>query len=128
VTVIGYARTRPGEDIAAIRAELTAAGCTTIYCDGQVPIRADWPQLDQALAALPAGATLVVCRLIHIGRSLQHLADLLNQLDQRDVRLHALHEQLDTAEHGDLLRQITHAMIDARKFWSLRGDPGKDSP
>lgn len=117
MTVIGYVHTRLGEDIAAIRAELTAAGCTAIYCDEQVPIRADWPQLDHALAAVPAGGTLIVCRLIHIGRSLEHLADLLATLDHCGVRLRALHEQLDTAEHGELLRQITHGLIDTRKFW-----------
>jgi DNA polymerase III delta prime subunit len=76
----------PGsDDIAAIQAALTAAGCTAICCDEQVPIRADWPQFDRALAAVPAGGTLVVCRLIHIGRSLEHLADLLTRLDHRGV-------------------------------------------
>jgi DNA invertase Pin-like site-specific DNA recombinase len=117
VTVIGYARTRPGEDTAAIHAELTAASCTTIYCDEQVSIRADQPQLDRALVALPAGGTLIVCRLIHIGRSLQHLADLLIRLDHRGVRFRALHEQLDTAEHGELLRQVTHGLIETQKAW-----------
>jgi DNA invertase Pin-like site-specific DNA recombinase len=90
VTVIGYARIRLGEDTAAVRAELTSAGCTVIYCDEQVPIRADWPQLDRALAAVPAGGTLIACRLIHIGRSLEHLADLLMDLDNRGVRLRTL--------------------------------------
>lgn len=117
MTVIGYARTRPGEDTASIRAELTAAGCTAIYCDEQVSLRADWPQLDRALATIPADGTLIVCRLIHIGRSLQHLANLLTNLDQRGVRLRALHENLDTAQHGELLRQVTHGLIDARKAW-----------
>jgi DNA invertase Pin-like site-specific DNA recombinase len=73
VTVIGYARTRPDEDTTPVHAELTAAGCAAIYCDEQVSLRADWPQFDRALAAVPAGGTLIVCRLIHIGRSLEHL-------------------------------------------------------
>ncbi|RZU48836.1 DNA invertase Pin-like site-specific DNA recombinase [Krasilnikovia cinnamomea] len=117
MTVIGYARTRASEDTAAIRAELTAAGCTAIYCDERIPVRAEQPQLDHALTALPAGGTLVVCRLIHIGRSLEHLAELLICLDHRGIRLRALHEQLDTVEHGELFRQITQGLIDARNVW-----------
>ncbi|OJF14562.1 hypothetical protein BG844_09220 [Couchioplanes caeruleus subsp. caeruleus] len=114
---MGYARTRPVDDITAVRAELTAAGCTAIYCDEQVSIRAHQPQLDRALAAVPAGGTLIVCRLIHIGRSLDYLADLLIQLDHRGVRFRALREQLDTAEHGELLRQVTHGLIETQKAW-----------
>jgi DNA invertase Pin-like site-specific DNA recombinase len=117
VIAIGYARTRPGEDTAPVHAELTASGCAAVYCDEQISIRADWPQLDRALAAVPTGGALIVCRLIHIGRSLEHLADLLAGLDRRGVRFRALHEQLDTAEHGEQPRQITHGLIDARQFW-----------
>ena len=117
MTAIGYARTRTGDDTAAIRAELTAAGCVAVYCDEQVSMRADWPQLDRTLAALATGGPLIVCRLIHISRSLEHLADLLTTLDRRGVRFRALHEQLDTAEHGELLRQVTHGLIDARHAW-----------
>lgn len=117
MTVIGYARTRPVDDVAAVRAELTAVGCTAIYCDEQVSIRADQPQLNRALAVLPAGGTLIVCRLIHIGRSLEHLVGLLIRLDHRGVRFRALHEQLDTAEHGELLRQVTQGLIETQKAW-----------
>jgi DNA invertase Pin-like site-specific DNA recombinase len=88
-----------------------------IYCDEQVPLHAARPQFDHALAALHAGDTLVVCRLIHICRSLEHLTVLMIQLDQRGVRLLALHEQLDTVEHGELLRQVTQGLIEARRSW-----------
>lgn len=98
-------------------AVVAGSGCTAIYSDEQVSIRADWPQLDRALAAVPAGGTLIVCSLIHISRSLEHLAGLLSRLDRRGVRFRALHEQLDTAEHGELLRHITHGLIDARHAW-----------
>lgn len=79
--------------------------------------RAEQPQLEYALATIPAGGTLIVCRLIHIGRSLEHLFDLLNRLDRHGIRLRILHEQLDTAEHGELLRQATHGLADAQKAW-----------
>jgi DNA invertase Pin-like site-specific DNA recombinase len=61
--------------------------------------------------------SLIVCRPIHVGRALEHLAALLMDLDHRGIRLRALHEQLDTAEHGELLRQVTQGLIDARKSW-----------
>jgi hypothetical protein len=41
---------------------LTAAGCTAVSIDEQVSIRADWPQLGRALAAVPSGGTLMICR------------------------------------------------------------------
>lgn len=117
MTQIGYIRTRPGEDVAPLHATLTAVGCTTIYCDDQVTLRADWPQLDHALAAVRPEDTLTVCRLIHLGRSLEHLAGLLADLTQRGIRLRALQEQLDTTEHGEQLLNVTHGLVEVRRAW-----------
>lgn len=114
---IGYARTSPGHDAAPLLAALGAAGCVTIFCDHQVRIRDEWPQLDHAIAAVPAGGTLLVCGLTHIGRTLDHLVEVLTDLEQRGIRLRSIYEQLDTAEHGDLLLNVTHAVIEARRFW-----------
>lgn len=117
MTVIGYARTRRGQDSAPIRARLTAAGATTVLLDEQVHLHAPWPQLDRALATATTSDTLTVCRLTHLARSLEHLASLLAALDQRGVRLRVLHEHLDTADHGDHLRRATHDVIELLKVW-----------
>jgi DNA invertase Pin-like site-specific DNA recombinase len=117
VSTIGYAHTRRNDDPATLRETLTTAGCTIVFCDHQVPIRADWPQLDRALATLQPGDTLIVPRLIHLGRSVEHLAELLSDLDQRDIRFRALEEQFDTAEHGQELLNIIHGLVDTRRAW-----------
>ena len=64
MTAVGYARTRPGDNAAPKLAALTRAGCATVFLDEQVRLTDDWPQLDHALAAAPAGGTLIVCQLI----------------------------------------------------------------
>jgi DNA invertase Pin-like site-specific DNA recombinase len=117
VSTIGYAHTRRNDDPATLRETLTTAGATTVFCDDQVPIRAHWPQLDRALATLQPGDTLIVPRLIHLGRSLEHLAELITALDQRGIRFRALDEQFDTAEHGQQLLDIMHGLVDARRAW-----------
>lgn len=80
MSTIGYAHTRRNDDPAALHETLTTAGCTTVVFDHEVPIRAAWPQLDRALDTLQAGDTLIVARLIHLGRSVEHLAELLTDL------------------------------------------------
>ncbi|NYT96251.1 recombinase family protein [Salinispora sp. H7-4] len=109
-----------GEETTQIHAQLVAAGCTANYFDEQISIRGARPQLEYALAAIPPGGALVVCRLIHIGQSLEDLVGLLDQLSCRGVQFRSLHEQLDTAEHGELLLQVTHGLIDARRTWQSK--------
>ncbi|MPZ85710.1 MAG: hypothetical protein GEV28_37160 [Actinophytocola sp.] len=43
--------------------------------------------------------------------------DLLGHLDRHGVRLRALHEQLDTAEHGEHLLRVIHGLIEARRIF-----------
>jgi DNA invertase Pin-like site-specific DNA recombinase len=103
-----------------------APGCATVVLDEQVRLTDDRPQLDHALAAAPAGGTLIVCQLTQLGRSLAHLVDLLTDLERRGVRLRSLDDHIDTAEHGELLRRIAHGLLEARHVW--RSETTKDGP
>ena len=117
MSTIGYAHTRLNEDLDHVRETLTTTGCATVFCDDQVPIRAAWPQLDRALATLHPDDTLIVPRLINFGRSLEHLGELITDLDQRGIRFRSLDEQFDTAEHGQQLLDTINGLVDARREW-----------
>jgi putative invertase/resolvase len=54
------------------------------------------PGLDQTLAELGEGDTLVVWRLDRLGRSLPHLVATIDNLTKRGVNLRSLHEAIDT--------------------------------
>jgi len=55
------------------------------------------PELDNALHAARAGDQLVITKLHRLGRSLEHLIDLSNGLQQRNVDLIVLEQGIDTS-------------------------------
>ena len=75
---------------------LRASGCTRVYTDTASGALAARPGLDQALAELDEGDTLVVWRLDRLGRSLPHLVATIDNLTKRGVNLKSLHEAIDT--------------------------------
>ena len=66
------------------------------------------PGLDQALATLSAGDTLVVWRLDRLGRSLPHLIETIRQLGDKGAGFRSLTESIDTTTAGG--RLIFHMM------------------
>ena len=76
---IGYARVSTRDQHPEAHADaLTGAGCERIYQGpGKLARR---PELDEALRGLRAGDQLVVTKLDRLGRSLEHLIDLANDL------------------------------------------------
>jgi DNA invertase Pin-like site-specific DNA recombinase len=99
--LIGYAHTRPGENIEDQLTAPRAAGCVHLFSDDQVRRRAPWPQLDAALAELRPGDTLVVCKLIRLGQSVTHLLGTLSDLHRRGIRFRSLHDDLGTTDPTD---------------------------
>jgi len=99
---IGYARcSTDRQDLAAQRAGLVALGVAPdrIYTDhgltGRTRAR---PGLDQALAALRPGDTLVVTKLDRLARSVPDARDIADTLQARGVRLAlgaAIHDPAD---------------------------------
>ena len=61
------------------------------------------PGLEQALSHLRAGDTLVVWRLDRLGRSLKHLIETVQDLEQRGVAFRSLTEHIDTTTPGGTL-------------------------
>ncbi len=107
---IGYARVSSGEqNLDLQRDALTAVGCGMIYEDEGVSGAARRrPGLDQALATLKQGDTLVTWRLDRLGRSLPHLIELVAALQDRGCWFVSLNEAIDTGSAGGKL--VFHIM------------------
>jgi len=101
---IGYARISTADQTLALQRDaLTAAHCSPIYTDTMSGTTDQRPGLEQALAHLRAGDTLVVWRLDRLGRSLKHLIETIHDLEQRGVGFRSLTEYIDTTTPGGKL-------------------------
>lgn len=75
---------------------LAAADAVTIYADKASGKTADRPELIHCMKALRDGDTLVVWRLDRLGRNLQDLIRIVNELETRGVKFKSLKESIDT--------------------------------
>ena len=102
--LIGYARVSTQDQTLALQQDaLQAAGCDRVFTDtlsGATDVR---PGLEQALAYVRAGDTLVVWRLDRLGRSLKHLLVVITDLEQRRIGFRSLTENIDTTTPGGKL-------------------------
>src|SRR3546814_16723101 len=86
------------------RDALTAAGVDQrhLYSDKASGARDDRAGLKARLDYMNAGDTLVVWTLERLGRSLQHLLAIVNDLKERGIAFRSLTAQMDnTTPHGE---------------------------
>lgn len=94
---IGYARVSTrGQNLDLQVDALKAAGCERVYQDVASGAKTARPALDELLGQLRAGDVLVIWKLDRMGRSLQHLVDLVGNLMERKVGLLSLNDPVDT--------------------------------
>src|SRR5712692_2211307 len=94
---IGYARVSSvGQNLDAQLDALHQAGCGKIFADTMTGSRMHRPGWDQLLAYVRPGDTLVVTELSRMTRSLLHLLETAQALEQRAVHLVSLREHIDT--------------------------------
>ncbi len=97
--LVGYARTSTLEQKAGLEAQreaLTAAGCEKLY-EEQVSSVAVRRALRDALGFCREGDTLVVTKLDRLARSVRHLGEIVDGLDQRGIGLRILDLGLDSS-------------------------------
>src|SRR5215472_2665902 len=101
---IGYARVSTKDQTVALQVDaLKKAGCSKVYTEVMSGARSDRPILAKLLEHLRPGDILVIWKLDRLGRSLQHLVDLVNDLMARKVGLKSLNDPIDTTtSHGRL--------------------------
>lgn len=142
---IGYARcSTDKQDLRAQKNELSKIGVDTVYVDeGFTGTKRDSRHgLDQALAAVRGGDTLVVTKLDRLARSVPDALAIADDLEARGVRLQLGSTTYDPADpmgrmffqmlaifaefEANLARMRTReGMAEARRAGKLRGKPPK---
>ena len=137
---IGYARVSTDEqNLDLQRDALQKADCELIFEDQVSGTKARRPGLEDALSHLCSGDTLVVWRLDRLGRSLRHLIETVNMLQERGVGFKSLQESIDTTTSGgklvfhifgalaeferEIIRERTKAGLEAARSRGRHGGP-----
>lgn len=94
---LGYARvSTDGLDHALQIDALQAAGCERVFIETASGSRSDRAELTKLLDQARRGDSISVWRLDRLGRSLRHLIELAEQLQERGIALRSLTEGIDT--------------------------------
>src|SRR5438876_1767658 len=102
--LIGYARVSTQDQTVNPQTDkLEEIGCAKIFTDIISGATTERKGLDEALAYVREGDTLVVWRLDRLGRSLKHLIETVAILDSRKIGFKSLTENIDTTTSGGKL-------------------------
>jgi len=112
--IIGYARVSTEDQNLDLQFDaLKEAGCKKIFQDKISGVKEDRDGLLQVLEIVRPGDTLVVWKLDRLGRSLQHLISVIDELKEKDVYFRSLKENLDTSSStGKLIFHIFGALAE----------------
>ena len=95
---VGYGRVSTADQNAASQRDaLTAIGCDKVFIDKASGKLARRPELDKALLVARKDDQLVITKLDRLGRSLEHLIALSNELQAKGVDLVVLDQGIDTS-------------------------------
>ncbi len=101
---IGYARVSTADQHLRMQEDaLKSSGCEEIFTDVVSGAKSQRPGLDKALAYAREGDTLVVWKLDRLGRSIQHLIELITSLNEKKIGFTSLRENIDTSTCGGKL-------------------------
>ncbi|MDA7742374.1 recombinase family protein [Francisellaceae bacterium] len=135
---IGYARISTLEQNLDLQLDaLKKSGCEKIITDEISGSVADRPGLSKLKEILRKGDTLVVWRLDRLGRTLKHLIEWINDLEDEDIGFKSLQEAIDTTNPSgkltfhifgalaeferNLIRERTKAGIEAARSRGRQG-------
>lgn len=94
---LGYARVSTQDQNLALQLDaLKAAGCIKIFQEKASGSKIERPELNRLLEIIRQGDTLVIWKLDRLGRSLNHLIEIVTQLEEQQVGLVSLNDPIDT--------------------------------
>ena len=94
---VGYARVSTNEQDTHLQIDaLKTIGCELIYQEKQSGAKKDRTELQQCLKSLREDDILIVWKLDRLGRSLQHLIEVVSDLEERQIGFQSLTENIDT--------------------------------
>lgn len=95
---IGYARVSTEDQKLDLQLDaLKGAGCEKVFSDHVSGAAATKAGLDDALAYVRAGDTLVVWKLDRLGRTVKGLVDLVQTLQDKGIQFRSLTDGIDTS-------------------------------
>jgi DNA invertase Pin-like site-specific DNA recombinase len=111
---IGYARVSTvDQHLDVQRNALRDEGCARIFAEKITGTSHNRPALRRALSILRTGDVLVVWKLDRLGRSLQHLIEIIKQLEARGIGFHSLSDNINTSSSsGRLLFHVLGAIAE----------------
>lgn len=96
--LIGYARVTTDDQVRDVQTEeLEAAGCDRILQEHDSEASRARPVLTRLLSELVAGDVLVVVRLDRLARSVSHLLQVIEDLQQRGIHFRSIRDPIDTS-------------------------------
>src|SRR5207245_4559138 len=130
--LIGYARVSTTDQTLNLQKDaLEKIGCSKIFTDTASGASTERKGLEEALAYVREGDTLVVWRLDRLGRSLKHLIETITKLNNRHIGFQSITEHIDTTTSGgklifhifgalaeferDIIRERTNAGLEAAR-------------
>ncbi len=139
---MGYARVSTEDQATDPQTdELSAAGCAAVYKEhGSGAVRAR-PELARLMREIRPGDVLVVVRLDRLARSVSHLLDVIERLEESGAHFRSLRDPIDTSTAQGMfslqvlgaVAQLERALISertkagikaARARGKLPGNPG----
>ena len=113
---IGYARVSTGlQNLNLQEDRLNQYGCEKIFSDHISGAKSKRPGLDKAIEFARSGDTIVVWRLDRLGRNMEDLITLVNELNERGVSFHSLEENITmdkSSSTGQLLFHLFAAFAE----------------
>src|SRR5438045_8599706 len=105
---VGYRRVSTQDQTLDLQKDaLEKIGCTKIFTDTASGAKEERKGLEEALAYVREGDTLVVWRLDRLGRSVKHLLETITTLNKRKIGFKSLTESIDTTtSNGRLIFHI----------------------
>jgi len=101
---IGYARVSTTDQSLNPQTDsLSEAGCEKLFSDVASGAKTQRPGLEKAIEFCRKGDILVVWKLDRMGRSMSHLIEMIQQLENKKVGFQSLTEKIDTTTAGGRL-------------------------
>ena len=140
--LLGYARVSTEDQATDAQTdELGATGCETIYQETGSGASRARPELARLMRDIRAGEVLVVVRLDRLARSVSHLLDVIERLEEKGAHFRSLRDPIDTSTPQGMfslqvlgaVAQLERALISertkagikaARLRGKLPGNPG----
>jgi DNA invertase Pin-like site-specific DNA recombinase len=112
--ICGYARVSTTDQNTDLQFDaLKAAGYDRLFVDKASGIRVDRPQFCKLLEQVRTGDVILIWKLDRLGRSVRHLLEVVDRLNEQKVGLRSLTDPIDTTtSQGKLIFNIFASMAE----------------